>query len=635
MNPHPLKLDLVRASRRHAERRLGLVSSLVLLLTAPSLPAATFSQTLSLQPGWNAVWIDPSPLYTTGDNAGQAMTVGDVFTSSRVTAVARPLLPAGSAEFVSSSTSVFNQEEWLVWYRNPQSLINTLTTVSGNQAYYVKVEGTNSPITVNISGKVGFVRPSWVPGSYNLLGFNLRTSVSFADFFGAAGDADGNHPINALLRLDPATSEWTGVQLTDLMHPGEAYWILSVRNSSFSGPVAITFGGFDTLSFGDGPGDITVGNPPVAMTSREVTFSNIDDIGHPLALSLVTPTPASELRIYEIVPGSSGLSHSIGPAGQISSWNIGQLNARTTRTITLGAQRNWTSGDPSRENLYRIDVGPQFFWLPASAMNRDVVPGASTPHDGTYAGLWVGDVLLDSVGRLTNGSSLAPVTSTATMQVIIHVDGTGAPSLLGHVMVMKTKTADPGVPSEEVLVLDETKIPYFEGIETRGGKRVGRRIESVAYDLPRNDDPTVQSALRDEVAAADPSIGGTNNVTAAEIHAYLSAQTSRPRDLVESYHLRWPLEGSLGPGAVVRTSTNAPLTLDPFHRSNPFRHAYHPNHAAGYPLTRSLTIAFDSTQAAGLLQGTYQESITGLAAHAVTARGKIVLNRISSVTQTQ
>src|SRR5690606_8896054 len=116
---------------------------------------------------------------------------------------------------------------------------------------------------------------------------------------------------------------------------------------------------------------------------------------------------------------------------------------------------------------------------------------------------------------------------------------------------------------------------------------------------------------------------------------YLAAQTRRPPDLVEAYHVTWPLEGSLGPGAVLRTSGAAPLTLDPFHRANPFRHAYHPSHGAGYALARSLTVTFDAAQSSGLLNGTYQETISGLSAHPVTVRGRIVLSRISRVTELQ
>jgi hypothetical protein len=593
------------------------------------------TQNLTLQPGWNAVWIDPSPLYTTGTNAGQAMAVADVVPSTRVTAVARPLLAAGSAEFVSDSASVFNQDDWLVWYRDPQSMINTLTTISGNQAYYVRVEGGDSPLTVTLSGRVGFFRPTWVPGSYNFLGFNLSSSVSFGEFFGAAGKTGGNHPINSILRLDPVSGEWVGVQADDLMHPGEAYWILSARNSRFAGPVAIDFDGLESLPFGAAIGSISVGDPPVPMSARELTFSNTDDAAHALGISLVSPVPAEELRVHQIVPNSTNLNYSVGPAGQITSWDLGPLAARTTRTVTLGAQRDWTTGDRRRENLYRIDVGAQYFWLPVSAINEDVSTGDPGSPDASRAGLWVGEVRFDAVNRVSGEAALARTTSTAAMRVILHVDESGAPWLLGHVMLMMTRTADPSVPAEEVLVLNEARIPYFEGIETRGGKRVGKRIEAVAYDLPRQDDPATQAALLDEVVAANPSIGDAADVTAADIQAFLMAQTSRPPDLVESYHLKWPLEGGLGAGSVVRTSPDAPLTLDPFHRSNPFRHAYHPSHGAGYGITRSLVITFDADQQPGFLQGVYQESISGLNSHPIVARGRIVLARVSTATRTE
>ncbi|MCI0535551.1 MAG: hypothetical protein L0Z50_09995 [Verrucomicrobiales bacterium] len=636
MNDHSMTSKLCRTTVFAHARRAGAALVLLALTFAASVSAtgAFQAQTLTLEPGWNAVWIDPSPVYATGEQSGQALAVEDVFPTTRITVVARPLLPAGSAEFVTDSNSVFNQNDWLVWYRNPQSMINTLVTISGNQAYYIKVEGGDTALSVTLSGNVRFFRPDWVPGSYNLLGFNLSTTISFADFFGRVGQPDGNHPINAILRLDPVTGQWSGVQPTDLMRPGEAYWMKAVRNSNFSGPVAIAFDGFGKLAFGKGPGNLSIGDPAIVMTSQEITFSNLDDKLHPLTINLVAPTPANELRIYEVVPGPTGLSHAFGPAGQVASWNLGELAAGTTRTVTLGAERNWTAGNTLRENLYRIEVGPQFFWLPTTAVNEEVEPGTSSSPNAAYAGLWVGEVLLDSVSSV-DSNELTPSTSSAAMQVILHANDKGALSLLGHAMVMKTKTADPAVPSEEVLVLDEAKIPYFEGIEIHGGKRVGRRIETVSYDLPRNNDPAVQAALRDEVAAANPSIGGPGNVTAANIQAFLNAQTSRPPDLVEAYQVSWPLEGGLGPEAVVRTATTAPLTLDPFHRSNPFRHAFHPRHAAGYPVSRSMTIVFDSTAIPGLLRGTYQESISGLAAHPVSVRGRVTLRRISKVSQTQ
>lgn len=616
----------------HSLHRLSLGLQLAAVLSAGLIAghAAVQTQTLTLDPGWNAVWIEPSP---------EDASLEEVFADDSITVVARPLLPAGSAEFVTESTSVFNQEEWLVWYRNPKSLVNTLDTLTGNQAYYIKVEapkGSATPISVNITGEVTYFRPDWVPASYNLIGFNLSTSVSFASFFGAAGESDGNHPIDSILRLDSSTGDWTGVLPTDLMEPGEAYWIKSVRHSSFMGPVAITFGGLGSLAFGDGPGETQLGDDtdPTLVTLREVTFSNVDDTAHPASLVLVEPADNDALRVFEVVPGPEALTHAIGPAGQFTTLDLGDLAARTSRTVTLGAERNWTTGDPVRESLYRLDIGAQYIWLPVTARNSNVLPGEPGEGDPAYAGLWVGEVILDSVSDVKGGSP-SPTSTTAPMRILIHVDDTGAASLLSHVTVMQTKTADESVPAEEVLVLDEAKIPFFEGIETRGGKRVGRRIESVTYDIPRDYSPTVQTALLEEVAAASEEIPDADSVTAEDIELYLNAQTERPPDLAEAYRLSWPLEGGLGPDAVVQTSSEAPLSLDPFHRSNPFRHAFHPRHGAGYAITRHVTVTFDGTDLPEQLRGRYEENIGGLAAASLTVRGTITLARISKVTQTE
>ncbi|HUF61522.1 MAG TPA: hypothetical protein VMN36_05555 [Verrucomicrobiales bacterium] len=598
--------------------------------------AATQTQRLTLQPGWNGVWLDPSPHYSTGEKGGQPMSAEDVFTDAAITVVARPLLPAGSAEFVTSPTSVFNQEEWLVWYRNPEALLNTLSVITGNQAYYVKVDDAEA-VSVDVSGEVSFFVPDWTPASYNLVGFNLSAGVSFADFFGSTGEAGGNHPISDTLRLDPESGLWVGVQPDDLMTPGEAYWIKSVRNSTFAGPVSIAFDGLDRIAFGSGAGDVAVtdGTVTKVLSSAELTFTNVSADSQSLSMELIDPLPADELKAYEVVPGEEALTHEIGPAGQIADWDLGALAAASTRTVTLGASRDWTTGDVHRENLYRIDVGSQYFWLPVRATNLDVTAGDASAANPAAAGLWVSEVVLDTVSQV-DGSGLAPATTNAPMRLIVHADDAGNASLLGHVLFMQTKTADESVPAVPVLVVDEAKLPFFEGIETRHGKKVGRRIESVAYDLPRRDDPDTQSGIIDEVAAENDEIAGPDEVTAEDIELFLNARTSRPPALVESYHLTWPLEGGLQAGGVLRTGDGSPLTLDPFHRSNPFRHAFHPQHGAGFAISRSFTISFDAeTASSDMLTGLYQESVSGLAASAISTRGTVRFVRFSTVTELQ
>jgi len=213
------------------------------------------------------------------------------------------------------------------------------------------------------------------------------------------------------------------------------------------------------------------------------------------------------------------------------------------------------------------------------------------------------------------------------MQIIVHVASNGVPSLLSHVMVMQTKTADDGIPPRTVLVVNEQKIPFFEGIEERGGKQVGRRIETVSFDMPRMFDVTTQTNLLIEVATA--LVINVGAVTESDIAAYVNSRQGRPPDLVESYHQTWPLDGGVAPGNAIQTPSNKPLTQDPFHRSNPFRHAYHTSHGAGFALQRTIRLSFDPNYAAGRLTGVYEETTEGLSAMPIKSEGRFTLERIS------
>ena len=109
-----------------------------------------------------------------------------------------------------------------------------------------------------------------------------------------------------------------------------------------------------------------------------------------------------------------------------------------------------------------------------------------------------------------------------------------------------------------------------------------------------------------------------------------------PPTLQEVYTFKLLLEGDLGEGKTVRTSSTAPLILDQFHRSNPFRHAFHPKHAKGPKITRELSLVFDSTQSiSDRLTGTYTEDVSGLTKSTLTLTGDLVLKRVSGVATLQ
>jgi hypothetical protein len=259
---------------------------------------------------------------------------------------------------------------------------------------------------------------------------------------------------------------------------------------------------------------------------------------------------------------------------------------------------------------------------------------SGTPPANQFTGLWYGEVVLDSVSSLaTTGAPVQKAPSPLAMQLFIHVDASGQARLVPRSILMQTKTASTEVAPAPVLVVNESRLPFLEGVQQRAdGLRVGLRFETISYDLPRNlSAASLSASLRNAVATAR-GIANPANVTDADVAAYFSlgTQTSRPPDLPETYFLSWPLDGQVGVGKTLSTASSSPLTLDAFHRSNPFRHGFHPQHGAGYPVTRSFTITFEASPAPTIFNGTYRETTRGLARQDIVSSGTLFLRRVST-----
>ncbi|MFM1770769.1 MAG: hypothetical protein RJA22_3298 [Verrucomicrobiota bacterium] len=640
-----------------------------LLLGAVALPAATWTQTLHLYYGWNAVWLEVEPRGTNDS----LLNVDQVFTSPNylIDTVAVMSGQAGTAEFITDTNQLFNQPGWIVWSLTNASAETSPINAQGQRAYLVHVSprspglyGDGTPATPDlvVSGDVSFSSRSWALGKFNLMGFNISGAPTFRSLLGPGGFVFGSTTSTGtdkspVQRLDPADGRWKDVNEADPVEPGRAYWVrppFTFIGPRYDGPVAIAFADSyrGRLAFGSTPPSLAVTNPfntftTLKLNPAELTFSSLEATNgrtHTVTLNKLSDAGDQDLRLFHVERVPDRLAWQTdpgaGPSGVIQSWSPGSLSPGQSRTITLGLDRNWSSGGNYREQLYRLEVsldgGLVYYYLPVSALNFDV-PSTNAPIDDVsrLAGLWVGTITADAVLSLTETNR--PVNKTASraqLRVLLHVDTNGTPVLLAKVMGMQTKTADPSVLPEQVLILDEAQIPYYEGIQERGGKKVGIRFETVGFDMPRDNGTNAQSAAFLQRA------GGTTNVaqvTDAQVSAYLAGQSSRPPDLNEAYHDRWPLAGRFGPGNTIGTGTNAPLRLDAFHRTNPFRHAYHPQHGAGYDITRNFTIQLDAAyqSGSGRLTGRYEEVTTGLATSALVARGTIVLQRASYVDRLQ
>ncbi|GAA5121986.1 hypothetical protein GCM10023212_18050 [Luteolibacter yonseiensis] len=636
--------------------------------------AQTAGQTITLSPGWNAVWLEVEPF----DADGQKKTPEAVFDDPSIEAVTSPKPLAGLSEFFAGepgSVTSFNEDEWQQWKRNDPAGISNLSLITGNRPYLVKV-ADGAPVVLSLTGKVGFYRPEWTPDRYNLVGFGLQGTPSFDAFFGPSGT---KHPVARIFTLNAATGNWEKVAGGAQMASGKAYWVFSSGQSSYTGPVSVEFdhSAIGRLDFG-GPADTLVvgtGTDAMDLDLEEIVFSNAGPVAATPELDLITPDAGSgNLSLYVVNPAAGTVGYGRGnqvdtAPGAGASAPLGKtIASKQNGILTIGARRNWNDNSP-RTNVYRLKTGANgaSFWLPVTAVPSEIpLPPAGTPGTpaDTVTGLWVGEVVFDSVTSIVeDGAPVRPASGKAPMRIIVHSDGSGTVRLLSQVTIMQTKTADAEIAAESVLVVDQTKIPFFEGVKERDGKRVGLRVEAVAYDMPRKldgesqgnliEDPkfltltTLSSALQaalseapiNRTAAQNSLIASSSSAIAAAkqkiptlLPNYLLSSVGRPPKLAEAYDLTTPMTGAVGAGQTLTGN----LTLDPFHRSNPFRHAYHRDLAKGQQVKRTFKVTFDADQPiTGRLRGTCTETLSGLIQSNLTLSGRVEFSRVSAVDSLQ
>ncbi len=649
-----------------SSRLLGACLAVTLALVSAA-PGQSATQSVTLTAGWNAVWLEVEPV----DASGATRPPEDVFTNPAVEMLATPKPLAGLAEFFSEdpgNANTFNQEDWQQWKRTDPTGGNDLARIDGNRPYLIRVAPGTASFTVTLTGNARFFRPTWNPDRYNLVGFGLKGAPSFDQFFGPSGS---KHAVAKIFTLDAASGNWQRVTGSAAMASGRAYWVYCSGPSNYMGPVAVSFDGESTGRLGfAGPSDfVNVGSgvDELQLDLEEIVFTNLGTGTVTPELDLISKT-SDGLALHVVKPATNSLSYLRGnqvdsAVGPGASSSLGEtISSLKTATLTLGALRSWPDDAP-RTNLYRLSTSAlgASVWLPVTAFRSEVhqaagVVGGVSANEVT--GLWIGEAIADSVTSIVeNGAPVRPSSGTAPLRVMLHSDAGGQVRLLSQVTMMRTKTANSEIAAEPVLVVDSARIPFFEGVKQRNGKRVGVRFDSIAYDMPRKLDagsqdgmindpnflalttlsPALQTALAKDASVRTPAEKTLITTSATAISTakasipgllpnYLISRSIRPSKLAEAYRKSLPVSGSVGAGQ----SVTAMLVLDPFHRSNPFRHAYHQNLPKGPNVQRMLTLSFDGNQpVADRLTGSFSETLHGLIKSDLTVSGRIEFRRIS------
>jgi hypothetical protein len=276
----------------------------ILLLTAAVVSApgeSSRTQTIQLQKGWNAVFLevyppDPDPAI--------------VFAATPIDLAASFYAPASSAQFMTDpGADLFRQTGWGIWHAPARvdAFLTTLHAIYGQQAYLIHAE---RDFTWQIRGAVIPPEVRWQADAFNFVGFSVHPQAgpTFAQFF----NGSKAHRHNRIYRL--VNGSWRRVTdpSAETIRAGEAFWIFCEGGSRYQGPLRVE----TTTRFG-----VFLGPGADALILR-------NHAGHP-----VTPTLEHVANSSRPVPLSIVIQAVGGAGGEIRSISTPQTEQGWTQPL--------------------------------------------------------------------------------------------------------------------------------------------------------------------------------------------------------------------------------------------------------------------------------------------------------------
>lgn len=599
-------------TRFQAWVRFATVALLPLLSVVRSHAAPATGQTITLNPGWNAISTAVVPANAALSDVFAGLPVESVWTYDNET---------GSPDFVQEVTEeALAKTGWRSWMptNRIESFQNDLFALQVNRAYLVKLEGTNT-VGLNLLGRPSYRKPAWKPDAFNFIGFPVdpAVAITFRNFFAPSSAHYTNSPsgggLQPIYRLN-TNGVWNRVASTDLMRASEALWVYCKGGSEYVAPLTARLEWGDGLDFGVDVDSLLLelGNlrtASVNVTVRDLNFAGANPLSQAVRLADATLTwPQLPEPMVQALAASTWAGEQL--AVRRVDMNIDLFE--TVLEITDGAGTRLLLPVSAERAITASGIAG------GDSISKSAKTGKSL-ESATHAGLWVGTVTLNAVseahsgtlvtnvsrGFTVSGTNITPnsvsrtnVTMAATptgtdfrFRLILHVDSSGNTRLLKEVIQMwqdGTSTNDldgfavAATSGRTVLITDESKIPNFTGVTARDGVVVGRRLSSAAFDFADN-----------EV----------------------------------------PMAGDFSVGSSVTCST----TMSDSFARNPFKHRYHPDHARGFDITRVIEVGLSAAPTNAppgygerVLDGVYKETVSGLHRTNIVVNGTFRLNRLAT-----
>lgn len=363
-------------------------------------------QPISLQPGWNAVFLELDP---------EPDEISAVFAGAPIRSVwlNEPTLSMGPAADCPDEGEVgcpvTTPAAWQVWYApdHPAHVIGTLRSLRGGRAYLIESAGA---ATLTLRGVPTSVRTSWRQG-FNLAGFHVTRDAGAAPAFAAFLSGSPAHADASIFELKPDGSlRRVEDTATSRIAAGRAYWVESKRNAVYDGPIRID-----------------------AASLRGLEFSGAST-QHSLVLENLTGGPV-RAQVAPVAVSSGGASSEQGAAPLV--WRETQPDGtplwkplerlsldlsgrdetgagRTLRLAVRGDDLRNLGGDGGGGVLSVSDGAGFVRYIPVGTRGDD------------QNGLWVGNVSVTHVRALTTGeANPTPTGSSFDFRVIIHRSPTG------------------------------------------------------------------------------------------------------------------------------------------------------------------------------------------------------------------
>lgn len=441
---------------------------LALWLLPGGVRAQWVTQTIKLSPGFNPVHLHVTPSDPACDVVfASTPAVREVWMYNRY---------LRTATFTTNATeAAASQDHWITWYPpgGNKSFLRTLAQLRGGQAYLIKLDSNAASVTLNIRGIPAPPRSDWIPNDVVLAGFPIRETekVTFQQFLkdspqvsaAAGGDA-------GVFTINPVTAFETRIRNPELtaIVPGRAYWTFLQGHARNPYPFeAFGAGENGAVQFlQDAPLSTLTLRNGTAVGAQRVRIRVLDSEPAPAN----RPSRAGGTPLVALIPSANGtyavrnLAEGLDvvlDSGETRQMRLGLLIQELVPTTGTNSTYQGLLEVTEASHGYRQLV-PVVAEVPGSrlASRRGSLLGAdrpqrvglstltSVPAAALNAGLWVGNLTLDSVsapGSAQSASSdpaLFPPVAAPPLntRVLIHVDSNGVARILHQVVFAEVST---------------------------------------------------------------------------------------------------------------------------------------------------------------------------------------------------